>query len=230
MDKRQNAMDGNGPRAQRARRSRAEQRELHERTVRASLRMFAEGGYEALSMRKLAVEVGVPAMSLYRYFPTKAHLVRHIWADLLLRAHREALSALQAAKSASARLAAYLGSWMQYWLDNREHYWVVFAIRDSGRDWVDASGDDAPRPDPWRVLGTLAELVDGCAAERAGSPAHPHVVEALFCKTLGFLTGVIGMASLAKTDVDGLKQSMVAEMVEQVVSDRGVLQLENGGA
>ncbi len=39
------------------------------------------------------------------------------------------------------------------------------------------------------------------------------------------------MASLAQADVDGLKQSMVAEMVEQVVSDRTVvLQLENGGA
>ncbi|MDT3679231.1 MAG: TetR/AcrR family transcriptional regulator [Burkholderiaceae bacterium] len=224
-------MDGHGPRTPRARRTRAEQRELQEQTVRVSLRMFAHGGYEALSMRKLAGEVGVPAMSLYRYFPTKAHLVRHIWADLLLRAHDRGLSALQATTTAYARLAAYLDAWMQYWLDNREHYWVVFAIRDSGRDWVDASEGDAPRPDPWRVLATLGELVDGCAAEGRGSRAHPQVVEALFCKTLGFLTGVIGMASLATTDVEGLKRSMVAEMVEQVVSDRAdALLLENGGA
>ena len=75
-------MDGSGLRPHRARRTRSEQKELHEQAVRASLRMFEDGGYEALSMRKLASEVGVPPMSLYRYFPTKAHLIRHIWADL----------------------------------------------------------------------------------------------------------------------------------------------------
>lgn len=222
-------MDQSGVRAHRARRTRSEQRELHEQTVRASLRMFEDGGYEALSMRKLASEVGVPPMSLYRYFPTKAHLVRHIWADLLLRAHNHAASALREGASASGRLAAYLDAWLQYWLDNRRHYWVVFAIRDSGRDWVDASGGDAPCPDPWRFLAALAELVDDCAAEGHRPQTQPHVVEALFCKTLGFLTGVIGMASLVKADVEGLKRSLVAEMVEQVVSGRAdALPVENG--
>lgn len=222
-------MDQSGVRAHRARRTRSEQRELHEQAVRASLRMFEDGGYEALSMRKLASEVGVPPMSLYRYFPTKAHLVRHIWADLLLRAHSQALSTLQGAANGSERLGSYLDAWLQYWLDNRRHYWVVFAIRDSGRDWVDASGSDAPCPDPWRFLATLAELVDDCSAEGRRPQTHPHLVEALFCKTLGFLTGVIGMASLAKADVEGLKRSLVAEMVEQVVSGRAdALPVENG--
>ncbi len=224
-------MDPSGLRTKRARRTRAEQRALHEQTVSASLRLFADGGYEALSMRRLASEVRVPAMSLYRYFPTKAHLVRHIWADLLLRAHRAALSSSHEPANAPARLAAYLDAWLQYWLDNREHYWVVFAIRDTGRDRVDPSVADAPRPDPWRVLATLSELVDACAAEGGRAQAHPHVVEALFCKTLGFLTGVIGMASLARADVDGLKRALVAEMVEQVVADRAdSLHAENGSA
>lgn len=222
-------MDRSGARAQRARRTRSEQRELHEQAVRASLRMFEDGGYEALSMRKLASEVGVPPMSLYRYFPTKAHLVRHIWADLLLRAHSHALSSLNGASNASDRLAAYLDAWLQYWLDNRRHYWVVFAIRDSGRDWLQASGGEAPCPDPWRLLATLAELVDDCTAEDHRPQAHPYVVEALFCKTLGFLTGVIGMASLARVDVERLKQCLIAEMVEQVACCRAdALPTENG--
>lgn len=230
-NKRADAMNAPDVRPYRARRTRAEQRDLHEQAVRASLRMFEDGGYEALSMRKLASQVGVPPMSLYRYFPTKAHLIRHIWADLLLRAHSQATAALPEAADAPMRLAAYLDAWLQYWLDNRRHYWVVFAIRDSGRDWVAETDGAAPRPDPWRVLATLSELVDGCVAEGGRSRLHPHAVEVLFCKTLGFLTGVIGMASLAKADVDGLKRSLVAEMVEQVVSGRAVaLQAENGGA
>lgn len=187
--------------------------------------MFEDGGYEALSMRKLASEVGVPPMSLYRYFPTKAHLIRHIWADLLLRAHTQALSVQQCAPTARERLAAYLDAWLQYWLDNRRHYWVVFAIRDSGRDWVDTSNGDVPCPDPWRFLAMLGELAEGCAAEVGGGQAGSRVAEALFCKALGFLTGVIGMASLANADVEDLKRLLVAEMVEQVVSACGPVAL-----
>lgn len=227
-------MDGIAPRTQRTRRTRSEQRALHEQAVQASLRMFEDGGYEALSMRKLASEVGVPPMSLYRYFPTKAHLIRHIWADLLLRAHSHALSMQESAPTPPQRLAVYLDAWLQYWLDNRRHYWVVFAIRDSGRDWLDASNGDVPCPDPWRFLAMLGELVEGCAAE-AGDAHDSRIAEALFCKSLGFLTGVIGMASLANADIDALKRSLVADMVEQVVSARaagalsaGVLPAANG--
>ena len=226
------AMDGSGPRSQRTRRTRSEQRELHEQAVRASLRMFEDGGYEALSMRKLASEVGVPPMSLYRYFPTKAHLVRHIWADLLLRAHSHALSAQESAPIAQDRLAAYLDAWLQYWLDNRRHYWVVFAIRDSGRDWLDASNGEVPCPDPWRFLAMLGELSTACAAEAGSAQAPPRVAEVHFCKALGFLTGVIGMASLANADVESLKRSLVAEMVEQVVPTGSAVALsaQNGRA
>jgi AcrR family transcriptional regulator len=194
--------------------------------------MFEDGGYEALSMRKLASEVGVPPMSLYRYFPTKAHLVRHIWADLLLRAHTHALSAQESASTARERLAAYLDAWLQYWLDNRRHYWVVFAIRDSGRDWLDGSNGEVPCPDPWRFLAMLAELSAECVTEAGGEQAPPRVAEALFCKALGFLTGVIGMASLANADVESLKRSLVAEMVEQVALARSAAAppAENGRA
>lgn len=37
----------------------------------AAIRLIADVGYEALSMRRLAHEVGLGAAALYRYFPTK---------------------------------------------------------------------------------------------------------------------------------------------------------------
>ena len=37
----------------------------------AAIRLIARVGYEALSMRRLAEEVGLGAAALYRYFPTK---------------------------------------------------------------------------------------------------------------------------------------------------------------
>jgi len=40
----------------------------------AALRLIARHGYEALSMRRLAREVGLGAAALYRYFPSKRNL------------------------------------------------------------------------------------------------------------------------------------------------------------
>jgi AcrR family transcriptional regulator len=54
----------------------------------SALRLIARHGYEAVSMRRLADEVGVQAAALYRYFPTKEDLL-----FTLMLEHMEALVA-----------------------------------------------------------------------------------------------------------------------------------------
>ncbi|RUW22529.1 TetR/AcrR family transcriptional regulator [Mesorhizobium sp. M4B.F.Ca.ET.013.02.1.1] len=74
----------------------------------AAVGLIARLGYEAMSMRLLAAEVGVQAAALYRYFPTKEDLL-----FTLMREHMEGLlHAWDAARPAGAdpvaRLAAYV--------------------------------------------------------------------------------------------------------------------------
>ena len=52
----------------------------------AALDLIARHGYEAMSMRRLAAEVGVQVAALYRYFPTKEELLFS-----LMREHMEGL-------------------------------------------------------------------------------------------------------------------------------------------
>lgn len=54
----------------------------------AAVGLIARHGYEAVTMRRLASEVGVQAAALYRYFPTKEELL-----FTLLREHMEDLLA-----------------------------------------------------------------------------------------------------------------------------------------
>jgi AcrR family transcriptional regulator len=54
----------------------------------AAAGLIARYGYEAMTMRQLAAEVGVQAAALYRYFPTKEELL-----STLMREHMEALAA-----------------------------------------------------------------------------------------------------------------------------------------
>lgn len=74
----------------------------------AATDLIARFGYEAVSMRQLAAEVGVQAAALYRYFPTKEDLL-----FALMRGHMEALAeAWRKAQPASidpaVRLAAFV--------------------------------------------------------------------------------------------------------------------------
>ena len=74
----------------------------------AAARLIARHGYDAVSMRQLAAEVGVQAAALYRYFPTKEDLL-----FTLMREHMDGLTASwERARPRSAdplqRLSAFL--------------------------------------------------------------------------------------------------------------------------
>jgi AcrR family transcriptional regulator len=85
----------------------------------AAVNLIARLGYEAMSMRQLAAEVGVQAAALYRYFPTKQDLL-----FTLMREHMEGLLAdWAAARPASAdpvtRLAAYVENHIAFHIGRR---------------------------------------------------------------------------------------------------------------
>ncbi|UUY08875.1 TetR/AcrR family transcriptional regulator [Pseudomonas sp. J452] len=50
-----------------------------EAILAVALELIAARGYEAVSMREIAREVGLPIASLYLYFPTKLAIVQEVW-------------------------------------------------------------------------------------------------------------------------------------------------------
>jgi AcrR family transcriptional regulator len=84
--------------------------EKTEATIReAAVNLIARLGYEAMSMRQLAAEVGVQAAALYRYFPTKEELL-----FTLMREHMEGLAtAWEAARPADADSAQLLSAYVR---------------------------------------------------------------------------------------------------------------------
>lgn len=199
------------------RRTKAEQSELEAQVVRVCLQLFDLGGYEAISMRKLAGEVGVAPMSLYRYFPTKAHLMRHIWNDIIQRACSQGLADGARARRAHTRLRAFLNGFLQYWLENRSHYWVVFAIRDDLSELHADASAEVLRPDPSPVRGAIDELIEACALPLALASRERHeLTEMVFQRLLGFLLGVVGLASVPWGEVPGLKERLLDDIERQV--------------
>jgi TetR/AcrR family transcriptional regulator, tetracycline repressor protein len=66
-----------------ARRSRRRETLTRDRVLRAAVDVVDQEGMEALSMRRLGQELGVEAMSLYRYVPSKADLLDGIYGMIL---------------------------------------------------------------------------------------------------------------------------------------------------
>jgi AcrR family transcriptional regulator len=85
----------------------------------AAVDLIARHGYEAVSMRQLAAEVGVQAAALYRYFPTKEDLL-----FALMEGHMSELAASwEATRPASpdpvARLAAFVEHHIRFHIARR---------------------------------------------------------------------------------------------------------------
>ena len=85
----------------------------------AATDLFARYGYEAVSIRQIAAEVGVQAAALYRYFPTKEDLLFD-----LMSAHMQALVASwDAARpdtpAPALRLAAFVRNHIRFHIERR---------------------------------------------------------------------------------------------------------------
>ncbi len=85
----------------------------------AAINLIARHGYEAVTMRQLASEVGVQAAALYRYFPTKEDLL----FDLMI-AHMEGLidsweAVRPATSEPAARLAAFVANHIRFHVERR---------------------------------------------------------------------------------------------------------------
>lgn len=84
----------------------------------AATGLFARHGYEAVSIRQIAAEVGVQAAALYRYFATKEDLLFD-----LMQSHMDALidswESQRPNADPTARLAAFVGNHIRFHIERR---------------------------------------------------------------------------------------------------------------
>ncbi|MEK6397771.1 MAG: TetR/AcrR family transcriptional regulator [Terriglobus sp.] len=109
---------------------------LKQRIVQAASQIFTSGGYDALSMRRVAQEAGCSQMAMYRHFANKEALVQHICADLytrfVIRMHEEMADEVDAHKKLRRFIAAVLDFAEQY----PDHYSLIFLVRHADPDVV----------------------------------------------------------------------------------------------
>ena len=85
----------------------------------AAARLIARHGFDAVTMRQLAADVGVQAAALYRYFPAKEDLLFRLMQDHM----RELIAAWQQAlpreSGPKARLNAFIANHVRFHVERR---------------------------------------------------------------------------------------------------------------
>lgn len=132
--------------------------------IDAARRLFDARGVRHVSLGDIADEVGLRRTSLYRYFPTKAHIVQR-WFEATMA---PLIDASRAAVATDDSPAVRLDRWLDVQLD--------FMLDDEHAALVTASGELDDLPDDVRerigaqhreLYATLTPLLSGPAGEDA---------------------------------------------------------------
>jgi AcrR family transcriptional regulator len=100
--------------------------ELRRRLLEAASRLFGEFGYERVSIRSIAQEVGCSQMAMYRHFPDKEALIRHLCTELYQQFTTQLHDRYDHLPEPRERLRQALRNFVLLSVRNPHHYRLTF--------------------------------------------------------------------------------------------------------
>lgn len=98
-----------------------------------ALEIYRSEGFGAVSIRRLAKEVGCAPMTIYAHFEGKTDILRYLWADVLADMSGEIQNRLKSVVSPVERLQTAAQTFVAYWIDHPDHFRLVFMSNDVTR-------------------------------------------------------------------------------------------------
>jgi AcrR family transcriptional regulator len=183
--------------------------ELRQQIIAAAFAIHARDGVAALSMRALAGELGVSAMALYRYYPSKADLLRAMWEVVLTEAQQTVRAAMAKGTTARERLRASIDGFLAYWESHPSHFQLVYMTPET----MQPAGDSSPltRSRPYTSAVDLATpVVDDLIAEVGGHPERALLARDLRMSLMvGYLHARLVNTRFPWSDLPGLRAAAI---------------------
>ena len=197
--------------------SEADADRLRDELVAAALALFMEDGLEAVTMRAVATRVGVSAMTPYRYFEDKGHLLRGIWQHVLGAAWHSMLTASQGLGDVQDRIRAQVDAFIDYWEANPQHYRLVYMTEQTTRR--DEQGSLAALPIYVSVLDASLGASRELAQQVGGDPAHAKLAtDVRFMMVSGYLHARLVNRRYPWGEVDVLRPAFIELIIEALTS------------
>lgn len=100
--------------------------ELRSRVLEAASQLFAEEGYQNVSIRRIAQVAGCSQMAMYRHFPDKAALIRHLCVELYTNLTDQLHDKLDLLEDPKERLFESGRRFLELSIKNPHHYRLTF--------------------------------------------------------------------------------------------------------
>ncbi|MDO6482982.1 TetR/AcrR family transcriptional regulator [Shimia thalassica] len=170
-------------------RSKAEIQEFRSKIGKHALEIYRAEGFAAVSMRRLAKEVGCAPMTIYAHFEGKTDILKYLWADVLRDMSNDVEKKLESVVGPRERLRSATQSFVDYWVDHPDHFRLVFMSNDVTRADVSTFMMDDDTLAHFRMFSSLIKEV------------HPkeHDVK---MTTDTLISGMIGIALCVNTIPD----------------------------
>lgn len=171
----------------RPRQADADEADMQARIIATARQLFLRDGVEAVSMRKLAAEVGCSPMWLYRYFENKQEILWRVW-DLFFDELFARLAQIDAA-SPRARLEQAALAYLEYWQTHPERFLLVFLQKDlipgGTRGYVETSDIEG------RLAFFTRIIAQAQAQGELGGPSPREISQGLLCLLQGLALNFI---------------------------------------
>lgn len=184
--------------------------------VEAALRLFSEGGLEAVSIRSVAARVGVSPMTMYRYFADKKELLSGL-ASFAMQGMFENIQELVAPVSgARARHRTAVEAFLDYWNERPDEYCLVYGFTDA-RDIREPRSKFARPPRYDEHLAFVTGLTKALAEEIGAGTTHLKLAQEIrTAMVMGFLHGTLIFKRYPWSEPAVLRAAYVSQVQQAV--------------
>lgn len=167
--------------------------------IRVARILFAENGYEGVSMRRVAEQAGCAPSALYRYFPSKRALLRFIWEEIFADLSVQLNSSTQPPSTPLAHLSAISLAYLKFWLERPDDFRAIFLIQDQADSETD--GFFAHTSKAVQDLNVFIDAIEQAQNDGSLIQCNTAIVrDVLFSALQGVLINVITIPEYAWTD------------------------------
>lgn len=205
--------------APRLRRGPTEMAALKREMLERARRIYREEGVEALSMRRLAQELGISTMAIYSYFESKKALLDGLWIEVFEALTDELLDASKGQRGARRVLEAHVRCFLDFWERHPEQFRMIYmsATQTASLDEIGQS----QMPVYNRLLGLVRERLAACAPSGV-EPDEPRIrllCDLMSVRQMGYLMMVVGLPRYPVLDRELLRERTVQGVLRDVTEE-----------
>lgn len=209
--------DHDGERAgPRLRRGPAEMAALKREMLERARKIYRDEGVEALSMRRLAQELGISTMAIYSYFESKKALLDGLWIEVFESLTDELLDASKGQRGPRKVLEAHARCFLDFWERHPEQFRMIYmSLTQTGS--LEEIGE-SQQPVYNRLLGLARERMAACAPDGL-EPDEGRIrvlCDLMSVRTMGYLMMVVGLPRYPLFDRELLRELTVQGVLRDV--------------